>query len=761
MILEKQTEANILTEGISQGSIGMSLDLDSAQVLMQMLSKNLYSDSIGSTIRECASNALDSHRRAGIDKPIVVSFKRNDVNNYEFSVEDFGIGLDAEDVENIISKYGKSTKRNSNIELGMMGLGFKAPLAYCSTFYFVCRKNGVERKYMMYEGEDTNTIDLLTQINTDEPNGVKIIIPVKWQDRYDFIKKSKEQLAYFDNVYFNFEDDDIKNDFVIFRGEDYQFSELATDGKLHICLDNVYYPIDFEKLGINTIQFPLALRFSLSDRIFPTPNREALRYTQEAKQIILDKIEKVADYFVNKYNESAEEGSDIYSLITYLNSKNRYVHSFNNSYDLNLLLPFSTKRVKDPTIKGPDGEDCSLNLVNLFMSKDYWLSEYVPKLLIKYKSCSNLEKRSSSDWRINKMQENKVYFYSDKLSGIKKEYIKSISLPNTNTATFIVRKSDKFKLGLRKNNGDYNLNYYNILNLRNHSRSDWRQMIKEFQYIISLITKNFIDLDQLVVPQYFIDSRKKIKLANTPQGTGRRVKLSGQVFGKEAVDLLRFVDGKNCKWESKTYNVEHLHKEKFLTIYGSEKDVNVMNDLYVMLNKVKFVMFSDRELENVKKLNIHNWMSVDKFMKGDNKIFKRTVTAHLIYSLMLNKRSLFDRLNAIDNLSNSLADKLQKLHDYKVKFNRNSTDTHRIMLETSVANNYFDTTIYDTYLDVKNISEKFPFLNVLCQKMSYGWRDNEGLVECIKDLCKYHKFRLDFKNYNHNVVEEEESTEEN
>ena len=44
MILEKQTEANILQDGQSQDSIGMSLDLDSAQVLMQMLSKNLYSD---------------------------------------------------------------------------------------------------------------------------------------------------------------------------------------------------------------------------------------------------------------------------------------------------------------------------------------------------------------------------------------------------------------------------------------------------------------------------------------------------------------------------------------------------------------------------------------------------------------------------------------------------------------------------------------------------------------------------------------------
>ena len=77
MILEKQTESHILEEGSTQETVKMSLDLDSAQVLMQMLSKNLYSDSIGSTIRECASNALDSHRRAGCDKPIIVSFKRH------------------------------------------------------------------------------------------------------------------------------------------------------------------------------------------------------------------------------------------------------------------------------------------------------------------------------------------------------------------------------------------------------------------------------------------------------------------------------------------------------------------------------------------------------------------------------------------------------------------------------------------------------------------------------------------------------------
>jgi HSP90 family molecular chaperone len=121
MIIEKQKEAIVLADGDVSESIGMSLDLDSAQILMQMLSKNLYSDAIGSTIRECASNALDSHRRIGSDEPIIVGLKMNNKSDYEFTVEDFGIGLDHDDVQNIISKYGKSTKRLSNNELGMMG----------------------------------------------------------------------------------------------------------------------------------------------------------------------------------------------------------------------------------------------------------------------------------------------------------------------------------------------------------------------------------------------------------------------------------------------------------------------------------------------------------------------------------------------------------------------------------------------------------------------------------------------------------------
>lgn len=757
MILEKQKESNVLTEGVSQSSIGMSLDLDSAQVLMQMLSKNLYSDSIGSTIRECASNALDSHRRAGVDKPIIVSFKRNDANNYEFSVEDFGIGLDAEDVENIISKYGKSTKRDSNTELGMMGLGFKAPLAYCSSFYFVCRKNGVERKYMMYEGEDNNTIDLLYQVNTDMGNGVKVIIPVKYYDKYDFVSKTKEQLAYFESVYFDFMDEDIKNDFVIFRGEHFQFSELATDSKMHICLDNVYYPMDFEKLGISdALYFPIALKFSLTDALFPTPNRESLRYTQEAKQIILNKLKLVADYFVGKYNDAVEEGNDIHSVLDYLWSSDRHVSSFNKNYNINRLIPYASKVPSTPKIVNVQ----KLNLEKVFQNKDWWLSEYTPKVQIQRGGARNLENRYCSDWNPRGLKDIKVYVYdSPKLSGVKKDYIKSIN-PGRESS-IIVRRDGEFKLDRRGSN--YKLNYYRVLELENYPVSDWRDMIKEFQYITSLLTADFINLDDLVVPQSFLDGRKKVKaVTSTGQVVGRKIKLAGEIVGKEAVELQRYVDGKNCKWESTTYKLETLHKSGYLTIYGSQENVEMMDKLYSVIPRtaIRFVQFSDRELENVKKLKIHNWMSYDEFIKGENAVFKRTITAYLVRQLKSTNQSTFDRTSTIEKLSLSLCSKIKSLNSYVTQWyvSGGSGDVYNTMLKIAEEKNLFDMVTYQTYLDVKAITERLPFINYLIGKMN--WSATDVALICLKDLCKYHKFKLDIKNYKNKIVEEESTEEE-
>ena len=754
MILEKQTEAHVLTEGQTQESIGMSLDLDSAQILMQMLSKNLYSDDIGSAIRECASNALDSHRRAGVDTPIVVSLKSSAASNYEFCVEDFGIGLDADDVRNIISKYGKSTKRNSTTELGMMGLGFKAPLAYSSSFYFVCRKDGIERKYMMYEGEDVNTIDLLYEKETTEANGVKIIIPVKYNDVWQFKKKIKEQLCYFESVYFDVPDDSsISNDFVISRHPHFQFSEMSTDDKLHICLDNVYYPLDFEKLSIDRIDFPVALRFSLSDGLYPTPNRESLRYTQEAKQIIIAKLGQVADYFANKYNEQLTEGNDIKSVINHLEKNGHRITMANGSIQrIDSFIKYSQVQIVVPEIEGVK----LINFPSMYKTyKQNILNDAFPaRYSLRYKRMSDTDKHYTYGYNLESVcngQAN-VWVYNDRIPQIKKDYLRATC--KESDYNFLVKRAAPMKLGIPSK---FDIKtYYHLLHLKNFPREQWRQAIKEYQHIMSMIEANFIDLDAFNVPQAFIDSKKKAKVIRTGISSNKRLKLQGEIVCKKGVDLMRWNDGRKCKFDSQLYKLEDLHKGKGLKIYAKHEDFLKLDALYGMMSKQKMevITFSDRELKIVEQLNIHNLISYDKFMEGKTAPFKRIITSILIHEMINVYRSTFDKIDVVRYVSIDLANKLDRLAKYRRdNYVDTNTELRKAMLEVALEHRLFDPQIHAEYLEMLAIFEKLTFLNPVCARLSYT-NAEDPMVGVMTDLFKYYKQRVDLKHYNIKINDE-------
>lgn len=754
MILEKQTEANVLEEGQSQESIGMSLDLDSAQILMQMLSKNLYSDDIGSAIRECASNALDSHRRAGVDTPIIVSFKASAASNYEFCVEDFGIGLDADDVRNIISKYGKSTKRNSATELGMMGLGFKAPLAYSSSFYFVCRKDGMERKYMMYEGEDANTIDLLYEKETEEANGVKIIIPVKYQDRWQFYKKIKEQLCYFESVYFDVpEDNTIANDFVISRHEHFQFSELSTDTNLHICLDNVYYPLDFEKLGIDRIDFPIGLRFSLSDGLYPTPNRESLRYTQEAKKIIMDKLSQVGDWYVELYNNATNEGTGLKSMINYLEKSGHMIEMADGrNRSIDPFIKYSTLKPTIPVLEGVS----ILDFPSLYKTykQNMLVDSFPSQFSLRYKRMQNTDKHYVYGYNLENVcngQAN-VWVYTDKVPQIKKDYLRATC--KESAYNFIVRRGKPMKLGVA---AKYTLStYYHLLGLSKIPKDKWRAAIKEYQHIISLIEENFTDLDALVVPQHFIDSKKKAKVIRTGISSNKRLKLQGEIVCKKGVDLMRWNDGRKCKFDSQLYKLEDLHKNKGIKVYAKHEDFLKLDALYGMMQKQKMevITFSDRELKIVEQLNIHNLISYEKFMEGKTAPFKRIITSILINEMICLYRSTFEKIDAVRHVSSDLADKLQRLATYRTtNYVETNTELRKAMLEVALEHRLFDPQIHTEYLEMLAIFEKLTFLNPVCGRLGYT-SSEDPMINVMTDLFKYYKQRVDLKHYNIRINDE-------
>jgi len=745
MILEQQKDAVVMSVGDVSDSISMSLDLESAQILMQMLSKNLYADAIGSTIRETCSNALDSHRRAKIDDPILVRFSANNDNTYTFSVEDFGTGMDSNDVETIISKYGKSTKRLIENELGMMGLGFKSPLAYSSSFHFVCRKNGMEWKYMMYEGEDSNKIDLLYSQKTSERNGVKILIPVKSGDRYEFIIKTREQLAYFESVYFDVSG--IGNDFTILRSEYYQHSPLVHSPNMHICLDNIYYPIDFAKLGILEINIAIGLRFTLKDGIFPTPNRESIRYSQEAKKTILERIEKVADTLITQYNQNIVETDDIDKIFAYYDSSTRQVTVNGEDYEIKPLLKFSKIKLEKPKMKGID----LLDLNNLHSRQDHIFSEYQIRYTIKNQKMSETKSKDDKEVDLSKIND-RWYIFDETMGGRKKEYIKSLCSYNT---YHLIKKVNHYTLGFNRRKSyldrDQDCSYYYVLRLKDYPKDQWRQIITEFQTIQKIFIDRLKDIDAIEIPQEWLDARKRDRVSST--GDGRRIKLTGEIFGKTAVPLERYVSGKNCKFIAATYKLEDISKFNGLTIYDSYDNQDKLDNLYYISvrskTNMRILSFSDREMKVLEKLDIHNLISFTKFMEGDNKPFKRLITAYLIDRLMDDYPNVFAKKAILSSISKSLVDKITLLQTYKNNnFKYADNKIYIAMLPVAEAGLLFDMSVYIDYLDLRDVFKKLVFLEPIMKNISNRYDCNDDpMIPVLVDLFKYYKHRIDYQNY--------------
>ena len=117
-------------------SIEAGMDNSSLPFILEMLSKNFYSNAIGSICREITSNCFDSHIEAKVDDPVVISRKEDEEGTY-ISFKDVGVGLSPERIDKIFMNYGASTKRDTDDQIRGWGLGSKSPLSYNSYFHIV------------------------------------------------------------------------------------------------------------------------------------------------------------------------------------------------------------------------------------------------------------------------------------------------------------------------------------------------------------------------------------------------------------------------------------------------------------------------------------------------------------------------------------------------------------------------------------------------------------------------------------------------
>lgn len=169
----------------------------------KILSSGLYSDKILAIVRELSTNAYDSHVAANNkDKPFDVFLP--DSNNNEFSIRDYGVGLTKEQVEEIYTTYFMSDKTDSNEYVGCLGLGSKSPFAYADNFTVISYKDGVQYTYTAFIDETGNpSLALLNEVETNEPNGLKISLVVNQYDCSRFASAAKKVYRWF-NVKPNF-----------------------------------------------------------------------------------------------------------------------------------------------------------------------------------------------------------------------------------------------------------------------------------------------------------------------------------------------------------------------------------------------------------------------------------------------------------------------------------------------------------------------------------------------------------------------------
>lgn len=180
-----KTETRVLdVDSTLQGEkVGMTIDADATAHIMSILT-DLYSNPELAVIREYSTNALDSHVEAGVDRPIEITLP-TPLSPF-FRVKDYGLGLNADDIREIYSRYGASSKRNSNDVVGMLGLGCKSALTYTDQFTLIGVKDGVATQVSISRDEDGGgSMTIVESYETQAPSGVEIVVPVKTRNSFE------------------------------------------------------------------------------------------------------------------------------------------------------------------------------------------------------------------------------------------------------------------------------------------------------------------------------------------------------------------------------------------------------------------------------------------------------------------------------------------------------------------------------------------------------------------------------------------------
>lgn len=336
MIIEKNKKTIVQSHDFD--SVNCTIDAEDMRYVASLL-RNNYSNTRLAVVREISANALDANIEANQTRPIEISIPSK--LNPLFRVRDFGGGLSKEDVFGLYSKYGKSTKRESNNYIGAFGIGKFAPLSYGDNFTCVSYNGGLKISYNIFVNDDDDTkIVELHREPSDEPSGLCIEVAVAESDVDDFRKIIRNFFEFFsDKEMPKFIGDDgtfirnrdklleSKTDSWFFVSDDRDNSYYYRDsGSSHVIMGRVAYPLNVDSIQVanfvesNSKQKIITNLLRQSNFYLRLPlgavklhhSRESLEYNKATQQKIVGAMLKACEEVQEIAKEKLADSEDLF-----------------------------------------------------------------------------------------------------------------------------------------------------------------------------------------------------------------------------------------------------------------------------------------------------------------------------------------------------------------------------------------------------------------------------------------------------------------
>lgn len=281
--------------------------------IFEILSTNLYSNPIRAVVRELSANCIDSHIAAGKDDvPFEIELKYpSNLTSPLLIFRDFGTGLTEEEIQDIYTVYGASTKSHSDAFVGAYGIGAKSVFSITKTFNISSCKDGLKTDYIVFVGDDGYpAISKISQTPIDKnKNGFEVLFVIKNNDANIWEENILNELKFLEvpPTIIGFSNSKIETPKPLFSGETwglyspkdigYTFTLLVGDIQYKITSHEFEqyilsaYNEDTLKFSFDTNKRSLVLSVPIGS-VDVSASRESLSYTKRT-------VDTIASYFAD------------------------------------------------------------------------------------------------------------------------------------------------------------------------------------------------------------------------------------------------------------------------------------------------------------------------------------------------------------------------------------------------------------------------------------------------------------------------------